>query len=62
MSRFAKQQYEDYENQDKDDANEFARILNLYKSLHAHVYDSEDIFNFNTGIVDEYLNILVQHK
>lgn len=60
MSKFAKGQLEAYQNQDKDDENELKRILNLYKSLHQHVYDSDDIYTFNSGIVDEYLNLVME--
>lgn len=60
MSQFAKGQLENYRNQDKDDENELKRILNLYKSLHLHVFDSDDIYTFNSGIVDEYLNLVME--
>lgn len=62
MSRFVKQQYDDYENQDKHDPTELQRIMKMYKSVFGHVFDSEDIYTFNNNIVDEYTTLLVKHQ
>lgn len=62
MNKFAKQLLTDYQDKEKDDPHELARIFNLYKSLHSRVYDSDDIYTFNSAVVDEYLNLLMEHK
>lgn len=34
----------------------------MYKSVFQHVFDSDDIYTFNTNVVDEYTTLLVKYK
>lgn len=48
LSKFVKAQVEIYDNGDKEDKGMLKRILNLYQNLYQHVFDSEDIYIFNS--------------
>lgn len=52
---------EEYENSDTNDKNKLLRIVNLYKSIYTQVLEKEDYYIFNSDIVDEYMNVLMQN-